>query len=104
MGKTLGVFSILISGVGILSPLYGSQVFSAISGEKYKGYVSCVHFIILVFFMYFIVPRDSTADSSKKSKDEMEIEKEGTNTKVLNDGFDIKESSANQDSLKKKNK
>lgn len=40
----------LISGVGVTAPLYASQVFSTISGEK-KGYVTCVHFIFLVLFI-----------------------------------------------------
>jgi hypothetical protein len=40
----------LISGVGVTAPLYASQVFSAISGER-KGYVTCVHLMILVIFI-----------------------------------------------------
>jgi hypothetical protein len=40
----------LISGVGVTAPLYASQVFSAISGER-KGYITCVHLMILVIFI-----------------------------------------------------
>jgi hypothetical protein len=45
-----GVFSMLTSGVGVTAPLYASQVFSAISGER-KGYVTCVHLMVLVLFI-----------------------------------------------------
>lgn len=37
----------LISGVGVTAPLYASQVFSTISGDR-KGYVTCLHFMVLV--------------------------------------------------------
>lgn len=36
----------LMSGVGVTAPLYASQIFTTISGQN-KGFVSCVHFLIL---------------------------------------------------------
>lgn len=56
----------MISGVGIISPLYASQIFSAIPGEKYKGYVSCVHFIALVLLVGYLLP--STHASNEETK------------------------------------
>lgn len=67
-----GVFGMLISGVGVTAPLYASQIFSAIPGEK-KGYVSCAHLLVLVTIIsYFLrsLPLDAPV-SSKKSDDDL---------------------------------
>ena len=55
----------MISGVGIISPLYASQIFSFIPGERYKGYVSCVHFIALVLFVGYLLPSKRSGDQNK---------------------------------------
>ena len=54
----------MISGVGIISPLYSSQIFSAIPGEKYKGYVACIHFIALVLFVGYLMPASAQKDDA----------------------------------------
>jgi hypothetical protein len=69
---TVGVFSMLISGVGVTAPLYAAQVFSTIPGEK-KGYVSCAHLIVLVTIIsYFLrtLPLESSL-STKNSDDDI---------------------------------
>lgn len=69
---TVGVFSMLISGVGVTAPLYAAQVFSTIPGEK-KGYVSCAHLIVLVTIIsYFLrtLPLESNL-STKNSDDDI---------------------------------
>lgn len=61
----------LISGVGVTAPLYASQIFSAIPGEK-KGYVSCAHLLVLVTIIsYFLrsLPLDAPV-LLKKSDDD----------------------------------
>ena len=54
----------LMSGVGVTAPLYASHVFTTISGQN-KGFVSCVHFIILAILI----------GNSLKSQNRNEVEK-----------------------------
>eukprot|EP01041_Mallomonas_annulata_P004782 gene4782-9513_t len=46
-GKVLGVQGVLLSTVGVVSPLYGSQIFSMFGGAVNKGLVSAAHFAVL---------------------------------------------------------
>ena len=90
----LGVFGMMISGVGIISPLYASHIFSSIPGEKYKGYVSCVHFIALVLFVGYLLPPTRNSSSVDQNNGEVidekkkKLDEEGDkNMKITNDGL-----------------
>ena len=47
IGKALGVFGTLTSGVGLLAPIYGSQIFTTFGGASKKGFIAASHFALL---------------------------------------------------------
>ena len=47
VGKIMSIVNAIYSGIGILSPLYGAQVFSMVDGVKYRGYVLGAHLLVL---------------------------------------------------------
>jgi len=46
-GKAIGVLGLLSSGVGVFTPIYGSQLFGFLDGLRYKGLIAGCHFIAL---------------------------------------------------------
>jgi hypothetical protein len=51
LGKILSIFNAMLSGIFIVSPVYGSRVFSYFEVDQYshlKGYITAVHFSLLL--------------------------------------------------------
>lgn len=67
-GKASAVFSMMISVTGIVSPIYGSHVYSLLSTEQYhyKGIISGIHMLVLALGLSFLLP--SVIRASKDGK------------------------------------
>ena len=57
-GKAQAVFNMCISLSGIISPIYGSRVFSVLSTEQYhwKGVIAGVHLLLLSAAVAYLIP------------------------------------------------
>jgi hypothetical protein len=66
-GKASAVFSMLISVSGIVSPLYGSHVYSLLATDQYhyKGIISGVHMLALAAGVSFLLPSVLRASKDK---------------------------------------
>lgn len=58
IGKALGVFNTVTTGLGIVAPLYGALVFDYFGGVKTKAGVSACHFALLLACIW--IPRRLT--------------------------------------------
>jgi hypothetical protein len=50
VGKGLSLLNAATTGVGLLSPIYGSQVFTYFGGSGNKGLVASIHYFVLLIF------------------------------------------------------
>ena len=57
-GKAQAVFSMLISCVGIVAPIYGSQIYTHLSTDQYhyKGLIHGFHLAIVTIIISFMIP------------------------------------------------
>ena len=57
-GKAQAVFSMLISCVGIVAPIYGSHIYTHLSTDqyRYKGLIHGIHLAIVTIIISFMIP------------------------------------------------
>ena len=58
-GKSLAIFNTLVSVVGVIAPIYGSQVFALLpkSHYHYKGYIAFAHTLLVVAVLFVLLPK-----------------------------------------------
>lgn len=53
-GSIFSGMNVIMSGIGVLSPIYGSYVFTTFDGAKNRGLVSAVHYLFMVTAGYLL--------------------------------------------------
>ena len=74
VGKTLAVFGVLESVVGVIAPLYGTHCFTML-GYASRGWVSGAHYIVAAVFMWAALVYTSSSKGNIPSSETTTLEK-----------------------------